>query len=338
MPTAEELKMLQALPLEVKVMKTKQRIREWVNEFGEDGCYVSFSGGKDSQVLTHIVKSLYPNIPIVFINTGLEYDSVRKKGIEMADEVLRPQIDFATVIKEKGYPFISKEISDAVSLAQRGFKSGYDKLNGVDKNGNPSDFRKNYHKWKFLIEAPFRLSDECCWINKKAPAKIYEHKTNRKPFLATMAEESSFRKTSWILNGCNAFNSKRPISQPMSFWQEQDVLKYIKQNNLVLASVYKDIVYVDDDGMEYDNELFNESMQLQTTGADRTGCVYCGFGCHLNNDKRFLELKEIEPVKYDYVMRGGKFDEYGMWIPDKGLGYKFVIDWLNEHGNLGIRY
>ena len=46
----------------------------------------------------------------------------------------------------------------------------------------------------------------------------------------------------------------------------------------------------------------------------------------------------MEPKKYDFIMRGGKFDESGMWIPDKGLGYKFVIDWLNEHGGLDIKY
>lgn len=34
---------------------------------------------------------------------------------------------------------------------------------------------------------------------------------------------------------------------------------------------------------------------------------------------------------------GGKFDN-GKWVPYNGLGYKFVIDWINKHGNLNIKY
>lgn len=78
-------------------------------------------------------------------------------------------------------------------------------------------------------------------------------------------------------------------------------------------------------------------MELTTTGDKRTGCVFCMFGI-TQDTERFLRLKEVEPKKYDYVMRGGKFDEQGLWIPHNGLGYKFVIDWLNEHGNLDIKY
>ena len=30
-------------------------------------------------------------------------------------------------------------------------------------------------------------------------------------------------------------------------------------------------------------------------------------------------------------MRGGKFNEQGLWVPDKGLGLAFVIEWLNRN-------
>ena len=45
--TKNELVMLQALPLEVKVAKNRLRIRDAVDRFGVDGLYISFSGGKD---------------------------------------------------------------------------------------------------------------------------------------------------------------------------------------------------------------------------------------------------------------------------------------------------
>ena len=197
--------------------------------------------------------------------------------------------------------------------------------------------RYDYRKYMYLLEAPFRISDLCCDYTKKEPARTYEKNTNRKPFIGTLADESFLRKTAWMKNGCNSFDAKHPTSQPLSFWTEQDILLYIKLYGLEIASVYGNIVYKDDDGMFYDNDLFNSSMKLQTTGEDRTGCVFCMFGI-TQDPERFLRLKEVEPMKYDYVMRGGKFDEQGLWIPHNGLGYTFVIDWLNEHGNLGIKY
>lgn len=120
MPTLQELQMLQALPLQAKVLKTKQRIREWVREFGEDGVYVSFSGGKDSTVLLHIVREMYPDIPAVFCDTGLEYPEIRE-FVKTWDNViwLKPKMSFRKVIEKYGYPFISKEVSECVYGARR---------------------------------------------------------------------------------------------------------------------------------------------------------------------------------------------------------------------------
>lgn len=75
--TLQELKIRQALPLEVKINMTKIRLREWVNYYGLDGVYISFSGGKDSTVLLHIARSIYPDIKACFVDTGLEYPEIR---------------------------------------------------------------------------------------------------------------------------------------------------------------------------------------------------------------------------------------------------------------------
>ena len=115
MRTAQDLRQLQAYPLEMKVMLTKQRIREWVNYFGTDGVYVSFSGGKDSTVLLHIVREMYPYIPAVFCDTGLEYPEIRN-FVKTFDNVtwLKPKMTFRQVIEKYGYPFIGKEVSQQV--------------------------------------------------------------------------------------------------------------------------------------------------------------------------------------------------------------------------------
>jgi 3'-phosphoadenosine 5'-phosphosulfate sulfotransferase (PAPS reductase)/FAD synthetase len=307
--------------------------------------YVSRSGGKDSDVLGHLVKEMYPDVPHVFVNTGLEHDSVRLHGEEVADVVLRPQMNFVDVITKYGYPVISKEVSKVIHEIQRMKARGespkgwaFKKISGElinKKTGELSPFNIPHHK--FLLEAPFRISDRCCDVMKKSPVKKYGKYTGNKAFIGTLASESARRKQKWLKSGCNAFEEKTPTSQPLSFWTEQDILQYIKQEGIKIADAYGDICYKDKDGMTYADNIFTPYMELETTGAKRTGCVFCMFGIRQDTD-RFLRLKETEPKKYDYVMRGGKFDEQGMWIPHQGLGYKFVIDWLNEHGNLNIKY
>ena len=71
-----ELIMLQSLPLDIKIAKSKRRIQEWIDYYGEDKVYISFSGGKDSTVLLDLVRQVNPNIPAVFVDTGLEYPEI----------------------------------------------------------------------------------------------------------------------------------------------------------------------------------------------------------------------------------------------------------------------
>lgn len=120
MPSKEELKQLQSLPLDVKIRKTQQRIKEWVGRFGEDGVYVSFSGGKDSTVLLDIVRKMYPGIEAVFVNTGLEYPEI-VDFVKQYENVttLRPKKNFRQVLTEYGYPVISKNVSHNAGIAVR---------------------------------------------------------------------------------------------------------------------------------------------------------------------------------------------------------------------------
>ena len=184
------------------------------------------------------------------------------------------------------------------------------------------------------MDAPFKISHRCCRIMKKDVSKAYEKKSGRMPIVGTMADESRLRKSNWIRYGCNAFDADRPISAPLSFWTEQDILQYIKENGVKLADIYGDVMY-EQNGYLYENDLFGCG-GLTTTGVDRTGCCFCLFGASQDKDK-FLKLKRHEPRKYDFVMGGGEFVD-GLWTPNKqGLGLKFVIEWLNEHGNMDIK-
>lgn len=119
-----ELRQMQSLPLQAKIQMTRVRIRAWIDEYGTDGVYVSFSGGKDSTVLLDIVRKDYPNVKAVFIDTGLEYPEIREfvKTFTNVDW-LRPKMNFKQVIEKYGYPFISKEVSECVYGARKYLKS-----------------------------------------------------------------------------------------------------------------------------------------------------------------------------------------------------------------------
>lgn len=134
--TMAELQQWQALPLAVKIRMTQERIREWVKEYGEDGCYVSFSGGKDSTVLLDIVRNRmgYKNIQAVFIDTGLEYPEIRK-FVKQFDNVvtIRPKMPFKEAVTKYGYPFISKEVSESVEGARKYLTSILSEMNNPNR-------------------------------------------------------------------------------------------------------------------------------------------------------------------------------------------------------------
>ena len=198
----------------------------------------------------------------------------------------------------------------------------------------PNRSKFNQKRYKFMLEAPFEISNKCCNVMKKSPAHKYERETGRKPIIATMAEESRLRTQKWLQNGCNAFDAKTPVSKPLSFWREQDILRYIKENNIEICKVYGDLVtdYGDELNGQMDISdlgLIEDNRRLKLSGCDRTGCMFCGFGCHLEKESRFERMKETHPKQYDYIMRP----------KDKGgLDYKNIIDWINENGGFNIKY
>lgn len=300
-----QLKQLQSLDLETKILKTKARIREFYNELGGK-VYVSYSGGKDSCVMGHIVRQEFPDVPFVYCDTGLEYPEL-KEFVKRQDnvEIIKPDMNFADVIKEYGFPVISKEVAEMLHYAKNGSEWALLRFEGKDVNGEDSRFKSRYKKYKYIIDSPFKIHNKCCNIMKKTPFKKFEKETGLYPIIGTMTYESINRKDTWIKNGCNSFKSKRISSQPMSFWLEQDVLEYIKKYKLDYASVY--------------GGLIENKNGLKFTGEQRTGCIFCMFG--IMSDKtpnRFQRLKETHPQIYDYCINK--------------LGLKEVLDYI------GVKY
>lgn len=125
MRTLNDLKQKQALPLDVKIALTRERIRQWVNEYGEDGVYISFSGGKDSTVLLDIARNIcgYTDVPAVFVDVPTQYPELREFATSFDNVVvLKPKISFMEVCEKYGFPLISKETAGTVRDARKYLK------------------------------------------------------------------------------------------------------------------------------------------------------------------------------------------------------------------------
>lgn len=316
--TKEEYQIIHSYPLDLKVAKSKQRIREFVNHFGESGVYVSFSGGKDSTVLLDIVRSEYPNIPAVFCDTGLEFPEV-KEVVKQFDnvETIRPKKSFKQVLQKYGYPVISKEQSRYIYEVRN---TSSEKLRETRLNGSKYGRYKLSNKWRYLIDSDFKISDKCCYHLKKSPFNSYSKKTGRYSISGMIAEESMLRLNGYIRHGCNIFEGKNPRCTPLGFWKESDVLEYLISHDLPIAKCYGEIKQKDNGEYYID-------------GQDRTGCMFCAYGVHLEKTpNRFDMLAKLHPNIYRYCIGGGTSTN-GNWEPDnKGLGFCHVLD------TIGVTY
>ncbi len=330
--TKEDLLRLSSMSLAEKIRVTQARIMEWYLHYDKK-CYVSFSGGKDSTVLAYIAAQvchlLDCKLVLWFSDTGLEFPELREhvktygdwliKQFPVSEDtkpllvetIIEPPKDkngerifFKDVISNEGYPILSKNISRQIGDVQ---KLGNNCWAARCFDGRETGMY-NMKKWEFVTKAPFKVSNKCCDIMKKKPAHRFTKESGLMPLVATMTCESRQRKTEWLHNGCNAFDKKNPSSQPMSFWTEQDVLEFISKYKLPYPSVYGEIKQ-------------NDKGEYYTTGYNRTGCVFCGYGCHLEKEpNRFQMLKQTHPKLWEYCMK--PWDE-------GGLGMKEVLEYIN---------
>lgn len=272
-----QLAQRQGHPLSIKERMSETRIRAWYEHF-EGKVYVSFSGGKDSTVLLHLVRRFYPEVPGVFCDTGLEFPEIRDFVKSTPNiEWIKPAMSFPRVLETYGYPVVSKEVAQKVYEIRTTHSSKLKekRLHG-DEKGNGAIPKK----WLPLIEAPFKISSSCCDVLKKRPFKLYEKSSGRVPFVGLMAGDSRLRTTSYLKYGCNAFSSPRPKSMPLAPWREEDVWAYLKLHKVPYSTIYD-------------------------KGYPRTGCMFCMFGLHTTpkgEENRFELMAKTHPTQFGYCI------------------------------------
>ena len=249
---ATELRRLQKQPYEWKVEHSLDVIREFVEHEGENGVYVSFSGGKDSLVLLHLVRSIYPDVPAVFANTGIEFPEQVSfvRSFPNVTEVY-PIKHFPKIIKEDGIVFPSKEVAMYIKAAKGGATYAVNGLKGLDTDGKENRYKARFKKWAYLMDCGVKISPDCCELMKERPMRDYEKSNGKSPIIGTRAEESFRRAVGWMKSGCNSFAGKSAKSTPLSLWLKADVLRYIDENGIKMSPMYTE------------------------GGMKRTGCMFC---------------------------------------------------------------
>lgn len=275
-----QIKQRQSLSLALKENITALRIRQWY-EYWDGNVYVAFSGGKDSTVLLHKIRELYPQVPAIFCDTGLEFPEIRQFVRTISNTIwIKPKMNFRVVLEKYGYPVISKEQAKYIREVQRGTTQYMeDKRRGkvLGRNGKPDGAVSK--KWRYLMDQDkIMISERCCDIMKKRPFYQYEQRTNRKGYIGSMAGDSRLRSQSITRYGCNAFDMKHPQSRPLAMWLEQDIWDYIRKYNIPYSEIYK-------------------------IGYERTGCAFCMFGIHMEKEpNRFQMMSWTHPKLHSYCI------------------------------------
>ena len=309
----------QSLPYEAKVVHAQIRAQEFYDKL--DGhCHVSV-GGLDSITLLLFLRSIGIDVPAISVSV-LEDKSIQRVHKELGVIQLKPLKSKVEVLREFGYPVLSKEIANKIALLQNpteknttvrhaiitgetgaygGYRKGtrmklaqkwLDRFGGADPEGAALGYK----------EAPFKVSDRCCYYLKERPCDIWAKEHQSAPYLGLMASEGGRRQKALMINGCNYYSKGATRSAPFAIFDRQDLLQLALDLNVPVPAIYGEIVR-DKEG------------QLHTTGAQRTGCTMCGFGIQL----------EKRPHRFD-MLRKTSPDEWHFWMYEMGWGE--VLDYI----------
>lgn len=323
---------MQNLPYEVKVKRAKQRAIEFKNELDKRGmnCHASV-GGLDSIVLLYFLRSIGIDVPAISVSS-LEDKSIQLIHKELGIETLAPYKSKVEVLNEVGFPVISKKIAGRIDTLQHPTEKNKTVRHAIitGECGAQGHYAKNSRmqlpkKWLQLfagmenekygteyLEAPFLVSNKCCYYLKEKPCGDWSKKNNSHPYLGLMASEGGQREEALVENGCNYYGKTVIRSAPFAPFLRQDILQLALDLNVPVPEIYG-VIERKPDGTLY------------TTGAQRTGCSMCGFGIHLEKrPHRFDRLRESNPKEWEFWMYRCCTDK----ITGEKFGWGKVLDYI----------
>lgn len=313
-----EIRYRMALPYEIKLAMSRNRVREYINYYGEDKVVLCFSGGLDSTVALHFIRNYcgYKNVKAVSV-IGIEC----KQNIELIMkteniEIAKVRYSQQEIIEKFGTPIISKQTSKMIAALQnpseKNAKMRGLALTGITSTGREAKTFKLAEKWKFLIDCPVSISNKCCYYMKETPVQNLAKEKGYAVIVATMAEESKNRMDAYAKQGgCNVFN-ELGYSTPFAFWVHQDILRYAVENNVEISAAYGEIVQ-------------DENGEYRTTKAQRTGCPVCLFGMQFDKTPNRLQRMYYEDNR-----------TWQRVICD--FGYKKILDFMISNGHTEFGY
>ncbi len=313
-----------SLPYEAKIVHAEIKAREFYDKTG--GNVIVSVGGLDSiTLLTFLRETVSRSIPAASVSC-LEDKSISQIHRTFDNfTFLRPLKNKAQVIREHGYPVLSKEKASKIHMLQNptpenatvrhAIMTGETGAYGGWKTRETGSRMRLPQKWLNLFggpenenygthyqTCPFKVSSECCYWMKERPSDLHMKETGRYPYLGLMASEGGQRRFALFRNGCNLFGKTVTRSAPFAIFERQDLLQLALDLNVPVPAIYGTIERKPDG-------------TLYTTRAQRTGCECCGFGIHFEpRPHRFDRLREDNPKAWRF------------WMYDMGWGK--VLDYI----------
>lgn len=276
----------------------------------EHNAYISFSGGKDSTVLSALIDEALPGnkIPRVYVDTKLDYKMVREFALNKVsnDErfvAVTHNKNIRESLEKDGYPFKSKVHSHSVMYRQRGLDTDYlrfyfRKVDSIPSGAVRQCPTKLAYQWDFN---DFRISDKCCINMKEEPLKKYQRENKKRIYISGMRGAEGGRRA--MNSGCIQMKNGEVTSfNPLFVVTDEFMDWYISERKIELAKVY------------YPPYNFK-----------RTGCKGCPFALGLQDELDTLERLLPKERKQCEILWKPVYEEY------RRIGYR-----LRNRGPFGI--
>lgn len=236
--------------------------------------YLSFSGGKDSVVVHHLLDLAFPDnkIPRVYFNTGIEYNDVVKfvKRLAAADHrivIVNSKVNIKQMLNEVGYPFKSKEHSLYLSVYQH---SGMGKsVTKYLNNPNPRYICNPRFRYQFTPDFQLKVSNKCCFKLKKEVAKEWVKKSGKTITITGMRKNESGLRLA--MKGCTVF-------------ADDDCKELMKFHPLFPIEEWWEDMFIEDMGIKL-CKLYSEPFNFK-----RTGCKGCPYSPDLQKQLDIMQL------------------------------------------------